>query len=507
MRRSLVLSSLSAVTAVTACLWAASPVMANDSALGGVGGAVRPITVADIRMESEAVQIVAFSRYAAVRVDFRFVNSGRERKVKLGFPFELPYEKADPSDLPAAAAFHAWQDGLPLDVTWTGRSRVGAGTAGIPVGYFVHEATFKPGVTMIRVEYLAEPNSQVPTPDIPDPPDRYKGVMSSKASYEYWVHTGAGWAGTIGRSVVSFRLSPDFQGWGIDAAQRMAATEPGLPKGGDDILLGYKRPDASTYEWIFSDYEPTIVKGGVLSKYDVSLHYFQPNWYRQNYKEAGPSEWTPDRVVKAQASSRLKLGEYEYPAEAAFAGLTWAWAEGVPGPGAGEWVKATFAGRRHISEIRVLPGYAKSPALFRKYNRPKTLTVAFSDGTSKLIRLADDPTLQRFPVSTDATWAKVTLGGVYRGTTRDETYISMLDFGATSRGFASFEQVTGEKQGGAAPAEATSSGLDGAPSPPASPATGRAAIVAAAGVVAVAIGVILIAGGIWLFVRMRRPRE
>jgi hypothetical protein len=500
MRRSITLAVSTAVLVMATAL----PAVANDAAIGGVGGAITPITVADIRMESEAVQVVAYAHYAVVRVDFKFVNSGEERVVKLGFPFELPFEKQDLSDLPPAAGFRAWQDGAPLAVTWTPPSRGDAEPEGGFIGYFVHEATFKPGVTMIRVEYLAEPNSQVPTPDIPSPPDKYKGMMSSKASYEYWVHTGAGWAGTIGKSVIRFTLSPDFEGWGTDAAQKMWAAEPQLPAGTGEVALSYTKADPQTYQWTFLDYEPTVEKGQLISKYDVSLHYFQPSWVDKDFNETFLPEWPRDHVVKAEASSQLKLGEFEYPPDAAFKGVAWAWAEGVTGSGTGQWVKATFAGERSISEVRILPGYAKSPALFAKYNRPKTLTLEFSDGTKKTLQLADEPSLQKFPVNAKASWAKVTIGEVYRGTTRDETYLSLVDFGATSPEFASFAQVVGEK-----PASQDSSGaLEATGTPATGAATGSAFpawLILVAVIAAGVAGLALIGGAVFLLMRSKKP--
>jgi hypothetical protein len=488
-------------TALAATL--ATPAFANDSALGGVGGAVEPITVSDIRMESEAVQLVAYAGYSAVRVDFKFVNSGEKRVVKLGFPFELPWEQADPSDMPAAAGFRAWQGETPLQVSWVGPKRGDAEPEGGYIGYFVHEATFEPGTTMIRVEYLADPNTQVPTPDLPPSPAPYSGMMSSRASYEYWVHTGAGWGGTIGKSVIRYTLSDDFQGWGIPEAQKRFASQADLPAGLGETLLAYTRPDAHTYQWTFLDFEPTVDKGQLLSKYDTSLHYFQPSWVNDKFEEASLPGWPADHVVKVEASSHLKLGEIEYMPDAAFNSVSWAWAEGVAGSGSGQWVKATFAGERDIAEIRVLPGYAKSPALFAKYNRPKTLTIEFSDGTAKTVELADEPSLQRFPVKAKATWAKVTIGEVYRGTTRDETYLSLVDFGTSaSPEFATFAEVVGEKP----PADKTGAASSEASATPASGKTGSAVPVWVFAVVGVAVvGAALIGLAIGLAVRGRKP--
>ena len=61
--------------------------LADDSSLGTTGGSVHAIWTTDIRMAAETVQAVCFGDFAEYRVDFRFVNEGKARTVKLGFPF------------------------------------------------------------------------------------------------------------------------------------------------------------------------------------------------------------------------------------------------------------------------------------------------------------------------------------------------------------------------------------------------------------------------------------
>ena len=82
-----------------------------------------------------------------------------------------------------------------------------------------------------------------------------------------------------------------------------------------------------------------------------------------------------------------------------------------------------------MRELRVLPGYAKRPELFRKYDRPKRLRISYSDDSSQVVMLADDPSLQRFPADVTAKSARVTILDVYRGTVSNETYLSEVEFG------------------------------------------------------------------------------
>jgi hypothetical protein len=407
--------------------------VANDSAMGGAGGAVTPIGSSTIRMTAETVQVIAYGDFAEYRVDFRFENSGAAQKVKLGFPFPLPFEGEE--NATPAAAFRAWRGEEPLAVTYQEvTAKSGARTA-----YFLHEAEFPTGETMIRVSYYAKHDSTAGSP--PDglaAPPRFPDAFSYWGSYPYTVSTGAGWAGTIGKSVIRYYVSPDALAWGFEPANaqqaEMLAGNTEAPTGSAEKLASYKRLADGIYEWVFTDFEPTPSAEG-RSAYDIALDFFVPG---------GASEvalpWMP--VANMTATSELKLTGFEYPAfNAADGNPSTAWAEAAEGSGIGEKLTVTFPVSRHVSEVRVLPGYAKTEALFRKYNRPKVLDVEFSDGTKTTLSLADEPSLQRFPVSVDAEWAKVTIADVYKGTTRDETYLSEIEFGTPAPQMLTFETV------------------------------------------------------------------
>ncbi|MDO8916027.1 MAG: hypothetical protein Q7W16_08105 [Coriobacteriia bacterium] len=395
---------------------------ANDSSMGGAGGAVTPIGSSNIRMDAETVQVLLFGDFAEYRVDFRFENSGPPQLIKLGFPFPLPFEGEE--NATPAAAFRAWKGETPLVVTY---QEVTA-KSGARIAYYLHEAEFPTGTTMIRVSYYARHDSTAGSP--PDgvaPSGRFAGApFSYWGFYPYTVSTGAGWAGTIGKSVIRYYVTGDALAWGFEpaiAAQaEMLSGNSEAPAGSAETLKAYTRRADNVYEWVFTDFEPTPDAEG-RSAYDIELAYYVP---------AGDSEvalpWMPVKDVKA--SSELKLDGFEYLAFNAVDGNpSTAWAEAVKGSGVGQSLTVTFPATRAVREIRVLPGHAKTETLFRKYNRPMTLDIEFSDGTKTSLSLADEPALQRFVVSADAEWAKVTIRDVYRGTTRDETYLSEIEFG------------------------------------------------------------------------------
>jgi hypothetical protein len=407
--------------------------VANDSAMGGAGGAVTPIGSSTIRMAAETVQVIAYGDFAEYRVDFLFENSGPAQKVKLGFPFPLPFE-GEANGTPAAA-FRAWRDDVPLAVTYQEvTAKSGAHTA-----YFLHEAEFPPGETMIRVSYYARHDSTAGSPpEGVTAPARFADAFSYWGFYPYTVSTGAGWAGTIGKSVIRYSLSNDALAWGVESAiaeqAARLAENTEAAAGSADRIKEYTRLSENVYQWVFTDFEPTPNANG-RSAYDIELAFYVPG---------GASEvalpWMPLADVKA--TSELKLTGFEYPAFNAVDGdPSTAWAEAAEGSGVGETLTMTFPVKRGVSELRVLPGYAKTEALFRKYNRPKVLDVEFSDGSRTSLSLADEPTLQRFPVSAQAEWAKVTITDVYKGTTRDETYLSEIEFGTPAPRMLKFETV------------------------------------------------------------------
>ncbi|MBW6468688.1 MAG: hypothetical protein K0B85_05980, partial [Coriobacteriia bacterium] len=69
---------------------------ANDTAIGGAGGTVSPLADDGIRLEAETVQVIAYRRFAAYRVDFKFVNEGPAKTLLLGFPFPQGMEPESP---------------------------------------------------------------------------------------------------------------------------------------------------------------------------------------------------------------------------------------------------------------------------------------------------------------------------------------------------------------------------------------------------------------------------
>jgi hypothetical protein len=411
---------LSAVTA--------TPAGATDvsGVVGTVGGIVKPMGATDVRLDDMAVQVQAFGTYAWVRADFRFINDGPATTIGVGLPFVVPFTPIDSEDRAPVLGVDALLDGKRLPLTWRKPPR--DSSEFVNVGYFADDVEFPNGESRLSVEYLAAPNIAVAGTDIPNAPESFAGMWTNAASYEFWAHTGAGWKGPIRRSLLRFSMTPDFTGWGFDWAQRKLsinvkrASQPAAK-----ILLGYRKVVAGVYQWEFKDFEPTLEADRPMSEYDVQVAFLQPTFEAAD--ETISSDWPPDWVRSVTASSELERDAKVYEAASLRLGVTGMWAEGVDGPGVGQWLRFGFGGKRRVREVRVLPGDGRTGDAFRANNRPKTLEITFSDGTRNTLELKDEPILQRFPVDVEAVSAKIVITEVYKGADTDDTFISMVDFG------------------------------------------------------------------------------
>lgn len=408
--------------AVALAIWAlpaallllASAALADDSSMGsegGSGGSLRPIWTTNVRMAAETVQAVCFGPFAEYRVDFEFVNDGKAHRIKLGFPFSALSSGNIESDMPIG--FQAWQNGRPLTV----KAVHVQGPYGSSAGYFMHEAVFPHGATMITVSYLAYPGSNWnPRRRGVNPKDERNAVTGH---YDYWLHTGATWKGPIGAAVVRYRLADSFGGTDVsltaDHAHR-GATLTSPP--------GWTKPLPRTFQWRFSDFEPGPVRQSnwfQQSPYDVTLAF--ANAPRHTPTDA---KWTWSSVATG----------FEVPKSGTV------WAEGVPGTGAGEWLQATFKRPTRLRELRIVPGNMITDATFRQFARPRVVRAIFSDGSSTLLTFKDSLTLQRFPVDVTTRSVRFVIRSVYRGTDYPATCIGLVEFGRErAPGFVPFAKL------------------------------------------------------------------
>ncbi len=408
-----------------------SPALADDSSVGGIGGDVYPLANTDIRMESETVQAICYRLFAEYRVDFLFVNAGPAQTLMLGFPFALD----DPEGSGAGpVAFRAWQDGKPLPVS-LGQGQVN----GSSQGYYLHQATFPPGSTMITVSYLANPSwtSGGRFPELTPPAFALPDIQGQEGRYDYWLHTGAGWAGTIGTAVARYTLADDFVGYGIDVKSDYPGVENGWPS--TTRPETYTKVDGRTYQWVFRELEPT-------EDSDILLAFSGITYYAQDLGAVPPAFGA---VVSSITTSN------PLPVDGGEPG--WEVIDGSPGTSLGlqgdqRWIRLDVQGDQKLREIRIVPGKNDTPGSFTEYGRPKTIKVTLSDGTSTVISLADEPSLQKFPISGSAEWVRLDVVDTYPGSKSAQPYISDISFGnrAAPR-FEAFSELIAEAAPSATP--------------------------------------------------------
>jgi hypothetical protein len=411
-------------SALLATLLIPDAALADNGEVGATGGSVYPIWTTDIRMTAETVQATCFGSFAEYRIDFQFFNESKARRVRLGFPF-IDTVSNEYALLPVG--FQAWQDGRQLTVMPVPASRR---PKHVRNGYYVYDARFPHGSTMITVSYLSQPSVMGTQFRVKGNPDGLSGELS--CDYDYWLHTGSTWKGPIGKAVVRYRLADSFRGHDIELPKRdlvkfAGATSPS----------GWTKPLARSFQWTFTNFEPTPAKRldwWKTSPFDVTLAYGERAAARSN---------TP---VWTWSSAAAGFGSRDYNC-LQDDDLQSCWAEGAPGLGIGQWVQARLKHPTHLRELRVLPGNNSSDTSFGRFARPRTLRAVFSDGSSVLLHLADAPTLQRFPVDVTTTSVRLVIESAYQGTDYPATCISEVELGTErAPGYASFRLLIADPQ-------------------------------------------------------------
>ena len=425
--------------------------LANDTAVGGIGGNVYPLSNADIRMRAETVQAVCYRGFAEYRVEFEFVNEGPAQTVQLGFPFRVTVSDSMGS---APIAFRAWKDGEPLQVSLGhGVSQQDLIAGEQSLGYYLHEAELPPGETTITVSYFAMPtvSSGSRLPQLAPPELVGLNISAWDAKYNYWVHTGAGWKGDIGKTVIRFSLADDFVGWGVDASLSLEGARADNTTG----PAPYVQVDGRTYQWVYEDYEPT-------KDQDVQLAFDRPNYFWFSGPAAAvPTVWGVMPVMEGRSDDWWR-DEETRPAgwEAIDSDPSTAWDSTAA---QGHSMQMSIAGNHSIAEVRIISGRNDALGSFGSHGRPKSVRITLSDGTAKTLALADEQGLQRFPMSGTAEWVRVEALDSYPGTKSDHAFISEIAFGTEpAPSFADFATLMQEQ---AQPAIAPPAPADSEPAP------------------------------------------
>lgn len=147
--------------------------------------------------------------------------------------------------------------------------------------------------------------------------------------------------------------------------------------------------------------------------------------------QTSPVVNAPPRIVAAASSVRRQdRGNFYFPNFAFDNNPTTAWCEGASGEGVGEWLNFEFDRTVNLRQIKIQPGYFKTPAIWRDNNRVAEVLIEFSDGTSRTASFPDQMQTQTIDVGQKQTrWVRITIEDVYPGAhDSEDTLISEVSF-------------------------------------------------------------------------------
>ena len=105
------------------------------------------------------------------------------------------------------------------------------------------------------------------------------------------------------------------------------------------------------------------------------------------------------------------------------------WSEGVSGYGNGEWIILDFDNIYTVKKIKIVNGLVNKKNGYYNNNRPKSLTLQFSDGSSQKINLEDNNTGHQVVNinAVETSYVKFVIDSVYYGTKYDDTCIADIE--------------------------------------------------------------------------------
>lgn len=153
------------------------------------------------------------------------------------------------------------------------------------------------------------------------------------------------------------------------------------------------------------------------------------------------------KPVSVEASSAYPPeGGVTYNAKQATDGkVATAWIEGDEGSGLGSWMKLGVPAGTKLTGIKMWPGLWVSYDFWTRANRPKTIEVKFSDGSTEMLELEDKMEAQvlKFAKARDTSEVRIRVKAIYNGNTWFDTAISEVqlldtndDAFAPPKGFA-----------------------------------------------------------------------
>ncbi|MBE0448469.1 MAG: hypothetical protein IBX64_10315 [Actinobacteria bacterium] len=378
------LTRLMGILALTALLILAIPASAtaNGMYLGELGHPIKAQYSPDIVLEKQVMQVWLHRGFAEVENVYQFRNEGEAQTFVIGLPEEINSKAALEYGV---YNFSAHVDGNPVEVgtAKTNEEKLGrlAGTINWHKhGVFIAKGQRRVVVHRYWIRLTPWKNKLV----IPlEPAASWKGKIDRA---DYVVHL----VGSLTERKLKYP-----SGYG-NYSGKYAIRPAGFKAGQNQI------------KWIFTNYKP---------QKDIEIEIFAKN------KKSVPKITASS--VHVEDKKRF-IADYAVDEDA----IT-AW--GVGGPVKKEWLNISFDKKRWIREFRIIPGYGKLEGMYKYFNRPRSVVLKFSDGSSQRFELKDKLEMQYLPVKPVQTdHVKLEIESVYKGIYPDVTYISEVEFGELS---------------------------------------------------------------------------
>jgi len=136
----------------------------------------------------------------------------------------------------------------------------------------------------------------------------------------------------------------------------------------------------------------------------------------------------PVKITNAEAKSSYSKEGVTYLPGSVHDRSTQPWFEGEPGSGVGSWVRVDLGSEHAVTEVRMMAGDWTSQTYWARANRPKTVELKFSDGSTELMELTDEWRVQSHklaaPKSTSSIRFKI--NAVHSGTAFPDAAISEI---------------------------------------------------------------------------------
>ena len=189
-------------------------------------------------------------------------------------------------------------------------------------------------------------------------------------------------------------------------------------------------------------------KKSVIIKLEQYLKQFE------SYQEA-VGETNLEGRFNVSVSSTLSEKGYTYAPQNLFdSDKTTSWCEGSPGEGIGEWIQIDYNSEGSPSDVeyidlKILPGYAKSAALYAANSRPAKISVEVIDRTTKkrinnikaqIFNIQDKLELQAFRIPIESTIDLSKIGffikieDIYKGSKYKDMCITELNLDIIRKG-------------------------------------------------------------------------